>query len=76
MQKIKIIWDFRGEDAQKIAEHHAVHVKEFCVKQNIPFHQINSEQKSVIHAIAFVTVDKSNITQIRDVLKPHRAEMV
>tara|TARA_R110002096_G_scaffold226618_1_gene415916 strand:- start:426 stop:656 length:231 start_codon:yes stop_codon:yes gene_type:complete len=75
MQKIKIIWDFRGDDALKIAEHHAVHVKEFCEKEKIMFHQIDAEQKSEIYAIAFVTVDKSNITLIRDVLKPHRAEM-
>ncbi|MEY2922072.1 MAG: hypothetical protein RL108_694, partial [Bacteroidota bacterium] len=25
MDKIKLIWDFRGPDAAKIAEHHEIH---------------------------------------------------
>ena len=34
-QKIKLIWDFKGEDAKKIAEHHQIHLKEFGLKESI-----------------------------------------
>ena len=74
--KIKIIWDFRGEDGLQTAKHHAIHVKEFCEKENIPFHSIDFQELAELHAIAFVIVDKPNIVTIRDVLKPHRAEVV
>ena len=73
---IKIIWDFRGEDGLQIAEHHAIHIKEFCIKENIPFIEIDSKNLTEFHAIAFVTVLKSNVNAVRDALKPHRAEIV
>lgn len=76
MKKIKIIWDFRGEDAEQTAKHHAIHLKEFCQKENIPFHAIDFSNLSDYHTIAFVTVDKQNLIIIRDTLKPHRAEVV
>jgi len=73
--KIKIIWNFRGEDGLETAKHHAIHVKEFCDKEVIPFYNISFELINDMHATAFVVVDKVNIVTIRDVLKPHRAEV-
>ena len=29
MQKIKLLWDFRGPNAKKIANHHLKHLKDF-----------------------------------------------
>ena len=34
MNKIKIIWDFRGPVSQKIADHHEKHLQEFFKKEN------------------------------------------
>ena len=76
MQNIKIIWDYRGEDAEQTAKHHAIHLKEFCIKENIPFHQIDFSNISEFHTIAYVVVDKQNVIIIRDALKPHRAEII
>ena len=43
-RKIKLIWDFRGQEAQKIAEHHAIHLEEFAVKENLEYHEINTSE--------------------------------
>ena len=32
---IKLIWDFKGDDAAQVAQHHIVHLKEFSVKENL-----------------------------------------
>ena len=31
-RKIKLIWDFRGPDAQATAEHHTIHLRFFCME--------------------------------------------
>ena len=73
---IKIIWDFRGEESKEIAKHHAIHLKEFCEKENVPFKEIDFTELSDFYTIAFIITDKSNVKIIRDALKPHRAEVV
>ena len=32
MRKLKLIWDFRGPDALKTAEHHEIHLKEYSAR--------------------------------------------
>ncbi len=76
MESIKIIWDFRGEDSEQTAIHHAIHVKEFCEKNQISFTEISHENLTDFHTIAFVIVDKAQVIIIRDALKPHRAKRV
>ena len=29
MRNLKLIWDFKGPDALKIAQHHEIHLKEY-----------------------------------------------
>ena len=37
-RKIKLLWDFRGEDAAETAKHHTIHLKEFAeFKNNLAF---------------------------------------
>ena len=43
MQKIKLIWDFRGEASAKTAEHHVIHLKEFAEREHIEFTEIEIE---------------------------------
>jgi hypothetical protein len=74
--KIKIIWDFRGEFSEKTAAHHAIHLKEFCEKHSIETDEIGVDTKSEFYHLAFIITSKENIAIIRDVLKPHRAEVV
>jgi hypothetical protein len=72
MKKIKLIWDFRGSDAAKIAEHHEIHLKEYI---NLEIKSLNITGYEIInelHAIAFMVVLEDNMIAVRDALKPHR----
>ncbi|GAB1308813.1 hypothetical protein KH5_14960 [Urechidicola sp. KH5] len=71
-RKIKLIWDFRGPAGLKTAEHHAIHLKEFAQIEKLHFYQVNSVEISDMHAIAFITVDETDMKTFRDALKPHR----
>jgi len=74
-KKIKLIWDFRGPNAEKTAAHHCVHLKEFAVIEKLPFHKIDSEKLSDFYTIAFITVNEGDMITYRDALKPHRGEV-
>ena len=72
MRKIKLIWDFRGPDALKIAEHHAKHLQEYISIQNLNIDLAGFEALTDFHAIAFMVVDELEALSLRDILKPHR----
>lgn len=69
---IQLIWDFRGQDALKTAEHQAIHLKEFIEKENHAIDIIGFEEINEIHAIAYIVVKTEQMRELRDVLKPHR----
>ena len=46
--KIRLVWDFRGEDALKTAEHQLIHLVEFMKKENIPFLEHKTEKINAI----------------------------
>ncbi len=73
---IKIIWDFRGEDGYQTAKHHAIHLKEFCDKNQLDYQIVDAEKLNDFHTIAYIVTKKQNVVIIRDALKPHRAEVV
>ena len=72
--QIKLIWDFRGASAFKIAEHHAIHLKEYIVQENIKDSIVDIEEISSMHSIAYLVVDESLMNQLREKLKPHRGQ--
>ncbi len=72
---IKMIWDFRGSAAEKTAEHHEIHLKEYIVSQKLPLDITGFQRLNEIHAIAFMVVERENMIGVRDALKPHRAEV-
>jgi hypothetical protein len=74
-RKIKLIWDFRGPESLKIAEHHAVHLEEFAGKEDLFFHEIAAVELAELYSIAFITVDEKDMLTYRDALKPHRGEV-
>jgi len=74
-ERIKLIWDFRGPDAKKIADHHVVHLKEYAVSEGLSAPLFGVETISEMHSIAFLVVDKSEMIQTRDVLRPHRGQI-
>lgn len=72
MRKIKLIWDFRGPNALKIAEHHEIHLKEYISFQNLNIYFTGFEALTELHAIAYMVVKESDMKSLRDALKPHR----
>ena len=75
MRKIKLIWDFRGPDALKTAEHHAIHLKEFATKEGLNFYEVNIQSHSDVYVIAFIIIDEKDMITYRDALKPNRGEV-
>lgn len=74
-EKIKLIWDFRGPAAQKTAEHHEIHLKEFIQIERLPELSTGFETLNEMHSIAFMVVERKNMIAVRDALKPHRGEV-
>ncbi|CAM4041691.1 hypothetical protein [Gillisia limnaea] len=73
-RQIKLIWDFRGPDSNKTAEHHEIHLKDFIKTEALDMLNITGvERISDIHSLAFWVVPESDMKKFRDILKPHRA---
>lgn len=72
---IKLIWDFRGPAAEKTAEHHEIHLKEFIEMEKLPQLPTGFEVLNEMHSIAFMVVKRSDMIPVRDALKPHRGEV-
>ncbi|MFZ4105466.1 hypothetical protein [Flavobacterium sp.] len=75
MDKIKLIWDFRGHDAAKIAEHHEIHLKEFIQMKKTSVNITGYTILNEVYAIAYMVVEKNEMIPVRDSLKPHRGEI-
>ncbi len=74
-RKIKLIWDFRGPEAFKTAEHHEKHLKEFISKEELPLNITGHLEINEMHSLAFMVVTEKNMITVRDILKPHRGEL-
>ncbi|MGQ8870066.1 hypothetical protein [Myroides sp. TSA_177.3] len=72
---IKLIWDFRGPDAEKIADHHVIHLREFVAMEKLPLTLIDKQVLNDVHSIAYLVVNDEQMRTLRDVLKPHRGEL-
>lgn len=75
MRKLKLIWDFRGPDASKIAEHHEIHLKEYIEREKLNITITGFEVLTDTHAIAYLVVDEDAMIPVRDALKPHRGQV-
>lgn len=75
MRQLKLIWDFYGPDANKIAQHHEIHLKEYIKIENLNITITGFENLSDVHAIAFLVVDEPEMKPLRDALKPHRGQV-
>jgi hypothetical protein len=76
MQKIKLLWDFKGVDSLKIAQHFNIHLEEFLEKEDVQFHNIGLELINDFHNIAYLVIEKQYVDKIKHVLKPQRAFLV
>jgi hypothetical protein len=73
---VRLIWDFRGPDGLKTAEHHAIHLREFFKKEGIADLKVDCNTISDIHTTAFAEVPMEKMIEFRDALKPNRGEYV
>ncbi len=74
-RKIKLIWDFRGPDAARTAEHHEIHLKEYITIEKLPINITGFEVYHEMYAIAFMVVTDDTMIAVRDRLLPHRGEL-
>jgi hypothetical protein len=74
-RKIKLIWDFRGPEAFKTAEHHEKHLKEYSTAEELPLNITGHTKINEMHSIAFMVVTDEHMITVRDTLKPHRGEL-
>lgn len=75
-KRLKLIWDFKGSVAEKTAEHHCIHLREFAEREHLQFYDISSRTLNEFHSIAFIIVDEAEMPIYRDALKPHRGQLV
>lgn len=74
-KKIKLIWDFRGASAHETARHHAEHLKEYMVHEELDPQIAGFSDYSSMHSIAYMVVEESSMPMVRDFLVPHRGEL-
>jgi hypothetical protein len=75
VRKLKLIWDFHGPDANKIAQHHEIHLKQYIQLKKLDIEITGIETLGELHSIAFLVVDETFMKPIRDALKPHRGQV-
>ena len=76
MRKLKLIWDFKGPVAEKTAQHHEIHLKEYVQTQTKIVDIISHEIINDMHTIVFMVINEEDKNIFRDTLKPHRGEWV
>ncbi len=74
-RKIKLIWDFRGPNSLKIAEHHCIHLKEYAQMEKLHFYEIETTIVSDMYTMAFIIIDEKDMDVSREALKPHRGQV-
>ncbi|MBL4662460.1 MAG: hypothetical protein JKY22_02610, partial [Flavobacteriaceae bacterium] len=65
MEHIKLIWDFKGPNAARTAEHHVIHLKEFAIAEELQQTICEVEKMSEMHHIAYLVVKKTMMSELR-----------
>ena len=73
MQKIKLIWDFRGSNTLQMAIHYNKHIMEFFELKKIDLIDSGHEIINESHHISFAIIKKEDVNLVKQVLKPQRA---
>lgn len=74
-ERVKLIWDFHGPNAQHIAIHHAKHLGEFAESEKLQHTLTGNEEITPMHHIAFLVVEKHFMNTLRETLKPTRGQI-
>jgi hypothetical protein len=73
VDRVKMIWEFRGEESEQFALHHAKHLEEFAIRKKIQNYSSGIESVSTSFSIAYLTVNKEEWEDVAKVLRPHKA---
>ena len=76
MEKIKLIWDFRGPNGKNTAIHHEKHLKEFFEIENKQLFESGYETLNELHHIAFIIILREDLNEIKLKLRPNRGEII
>ena len=76
MEKIKLIWDFRGPASPQTAAHFKIHLLEFFASEKLLLIDSGVESVHDVHHYTFAVIDKQNLEFIKTALKPTRGQRV
>lgn len=76
MEKIKLIWDFRGHYGKNTAIHHEKHLKEFFEIENKQLFESGCETLNELHHLAYIIILREDLDEIKLKLRPNRGEMI
>jgi hypothetical protein len=75
MRNLKLIWDFKGPEAEQTARHHLIHLKEYIKNEDLDPITTGIEQVTGSHHLCFIAIDEKQMPVLRDALKPHRGQL-
>lgn len=73
--RIKLIWDFHGPNAELTAKHHATHLGEYAKIEGLQNTIHSFEKISDMHYVAYLVIEKPNMDAMREILKPNRGQL-
>tara|TARA_B100000768_G_scaffold182057_1_gene208993 strand:- start:73 stop:312 length:240 start_codon:yes stop_codon:yes gene_type:complete len=76
MEKIKLIWDFRGPTSSQTAAHFKIHLIEFFATEQMLLLESGVESVNEVHHYTFAVIDKQYLEAIKSALKPTRGQLV
>lgn len=76
MEKIKLIWDFRGPNGKNTAIHHEKHLKEYFKIEKKILIQSGTENLNDMHSLAYAIIEKRDLNEIKKKLKPNRGKIL
>jgi hypothetical protein len=76
MERIKLIWDFRGPNGKRTAIHHEKHLKEFFEIEKKKLFDSGTESLNEMHHITYAIIEKENLHELKKILKPNRGKKI
>ena len=74
-ERIKLLWDFKGPNAHKTAEHHTIHLDEFIISEKMENSFTQVETIANNHFVAEMIVPNKYMDDLRKRLKPTRGQL-
>ena len=76
MKLIKLIWDFKGPNSDKTAEHFKSHLDQFLKIENKTFSDLGLEIVNDFYSFVFVITSIDDLNFFKEKLKPNRGQKV